>query len=233
MPLTCYHLTQNLYLKNRTCPQSMNIHMLGVEGEMLNTTELETYFVDLLKFKNPNLKTVKLILVGPAVRKTNVKKEGNVQVYSGLWSQDHEAVKKFPPQLIIALNAGLGAYATWYGTVQSIVKSGVTFLSTDYTRYSCKVGISVINGMAPMGIKYSVYPKFDKRLQDYPIPFNAFAHPVRDDRMQSYFEEYGFLNGYVFGLNVNPNETSKSESNKGRVYKQRSDTWYRVEAEED
>eukprot|EP00494_Astrolonche_serrata_P014885 UN15025 len=108
MPLTCFHMVHNLYIKTRTSEcKSLNIHMLGVESELLNIDELQSHFIELLKIKNQNLKNIQLILIGPKIKSEQVKKIGNIHIYSGLWNSKHNAVKEFPPDIIIALNAGL------------------------------------------------------------------------------------------------------------------------------
>lgn len=101
-----------------------------------------------------------------------------------------------PPDLAIALNAGIGAYPDWQWAIAGVGTNGVPFLCTDYMEYSAANGTTNLKQLAlqmpasPNGRALAMEPELN--------PFRQPLDRRPDDSRRSWRVE-GCGNAYIFG----------------------------------
>ena len=110
--------------------------------------------------------------------------------HKGLYDQQMQTRLGGPPDVAIALNAGLGTpHYRWQRALRVLAKNSTPFLFTDYNEYSVQVGVNLVERL---GMKVTI-----------PTTLNPFRQPMRwPEASDKCWTIPWISNGFLCGANT-------------------------------
>ncbi|BBN01197.1 zinc finger MYND domain-containing protein 15 [Marchantia polymorpha subsp. ruderalis] len=189
-PLTVYNIVTSICASSKTIlakHKEVTIHYLGPQGELDWLPAFAEVGHLLSAFHSGSLH---IVMVGPEVpnslsgEATGLGKKLRITYVQGLYQE--EATALFPPNLVVALNAGLDRSGTWAGDLNIIKQQAVPTYFTDYAE-SCCLNAKQVLLAAELPLTQPIVP-------------NAFRSPVRAH--VPFTDVPWFTNGFLFGVNT-------------------------------